>query len=221
MEEEEAASPSILRRGEPRVVAVQVVDLCQGKELVKSLLAPVLEPVEKLCIRVQEAAGTKQNVQIFKDLAPVRSDALVRSLTLQHHDRVLCSVGPVKHDARCMRCKQAPIVGTRHHVAGYSVDLCSKHAVSAPASIKQLLTPLYVPHIVHDGIVSTHGCPTTYSDWRAWLCSVDGPYTTRAEIDEALKNGATLFKGEDGHLVWIWSRDANGFLKTGSWPRHL
>lgn len=217
---EEVVSSSMLHKGETRVVAVQVIDVNRGTEMVKSLLVPVLEPIEHLARRVQAAVNTEEEVTVFNNLVPTRGDMLVRLLNLKHHDRLLCSVGPVKHAARCMRCKQAPIIGTRHHVSGYSVDLCPKHAEEAPASIRQLLKPLHTPHMVHDGIVSTHGCPTRYTDAYTWLCSVDGPYTSKAQVDEAVKEGADLFINDDGHMIWTWPRDAEGLLKTGCWPLH-
>ena len=224
---EEAVSPSILKKGEPRVVAVRIVDLSRngkGQQMIKAMLVPVLETIEQLCSRIQKETGfggRNDLIKIYDDLfQPVERYRLVRSLNLSHNCTVLCSLSPVEHWARCTRCKQAPILGTRYHVSGYSVDLCSKHAELAPRCIKRLLKPLYVPHEVHDGIVSTHNCPISYSNAYDWLCSVDGPYKNVQEVDDALEQGAKLVQEQDGHLVWTWPRKRDGSLITRLVPHY-
>lgn len=204
---EEAYEVDMLGVDEPRVVAVTLVDARTGNELVKTTLLKALATQQSTARMIKEEHSVAS--QVFHvargQVTELHGGGAVRSLGLEHHDRLFCVRDVVEHAVRCARCKTAPVVGTRFHVTGFSTDLCAACAKKAAPSISKLLEPIQFPTFVNEGVWSVQKTQATYRSVRDWLKSVDGPYADSddAAIDHALSCGGGPIVRADS-VVWRW-----------------
>ena len=201
---EEVVSVDVLDSDKPRVVAVTLCDARTGNELVKTTLIRVLATQQSVLRVLRKDYGVERVfcVQAWK-IVEFGGKNVAHSLRLAHHTKLFCTTGCIEHDVRCTRCKRAPIIGTRFHVRKFAADLCEHCADQSHANIRRLLQPVYFPAVIHEGVWSVQKNHSLYSSVRDWLKSVDGPYSTDAEVDDALAQGAKPID-KDSFVAWKW-----------------
>lgn len=222
---EEAAAVDVLGVDEPRIVAVTLCDARTGEELVKSTLIKVLATQKSVLHVLRKDHGVERAFCIqARKIVELGGQTLARSLRLTHHAKLFCTTGAIEHDVRCTRCKQAPIIGTRFHVQKFAADLCEHCAGQSHTNIRKLLQPVYFPTVIYEGVWSVRKNHPLYASVRDWLKSVDGPYSTDAEVDRAYALGAepidlcstVAWKWPDSHTctsrkhLWAVCKKATG-----------